>query len=158
MRALHFDTRRIRSLRQKWTAETNIDRLTFRAFNQEFPTFPLLLGTDPLNGVKLHLDRTAMIPSLFKKFSRTPFVKAYEAFYEQVADRANDRAIGLVFPRKGIRHGLIIYSGDFELEIPHSLLWTYVGGTKKKTFRVYVRPFQQLAEAIHAKGHGWRPN
>jgi hypothetical protein len=95
-----------------------------------------------------------MIPSLFKTFVKAPFVAAFETFYEQAALRAEGRSVGLIFPRKGIPHGLIIYSGDLDVTIPRSLVWTYTGGTGKM---LHVRPFQQLVEAIHNRGHGWRP-
>jgi hypothetical protein len=62
--------------------------LTFRAFNEEHPTFPYLLGASTLGGAKLHTDPRAVLPALFRKFDAAPFVAAFEAFYEEAADRA----------------------------------------------------------------------
>ena len=161
IKGLHLPVSVRRELQSRENDETNQNRLTFHTFHEMFPTFPMLLGCSRLKGVKLHLDKHAMIPSLFKQFNEAPFVEAYEEFYEHMLSRANGRSngrsLGLVFPRKGIVRGLIIYSGDLDLQIPHSLLWTYTGGTRKALHRLYVRPFQQLVEAIHNKGSGWRP-
>jgi hypothetical protein len=157
IKGMHLHANVRRELYRQERDETTHERLTFHSFHERFPTFPFLLGCSRLRGVKLHLDKKAMIPSLFRQFNEAPFVAAYEQFYESMVARANGRSLGMVFPRKGIVRGLIIYSGDFDLDIPHSLLWTYTGGTKKSLHRLYVRPFQQVVEAIHNKGAGWRP-
>lgn len=132
--------------------------LTFKAFNGEFPTFPLLLSSSTLGGCKLHLDPHCLLPSLFKQFDATPFVTAYEEFYERESGRANGRVLGLVFRRKGIRHGLIIHGKGIEGVLYRGLSLVYTGG-KKAQHALYVRPYQSLLEAIHGSGgSGWRPD
>ncbi len=87
-------------------------------------------------------------------------MEPYSDFYEAEEERANDRVVGLVFPRKGIRHGLIMYASDDHLVLPFSkqeFYQVYVGGTRKAQHRLYIRSFQKVVEAIHNGGHGWRP-
>lgn len=132
-------------------------RLTCRAFNERYTSFPVLLGTSILGGVKLHLDKTALLPALFRQFDQAPFVRAYEDFFEQHQGDAEGRVLGLVFPRKGIRQGLIILNEELEAVPYHGLTLVYSGGNRKHPCKLYVRPFQLLVEAIYRKGHGWRP-
>jgi len=134
--------------------------LTFRAFHQQEPSFPLYLGASRLNGVQLHLEPTAMLPALFKAFGAAPFVQFYDQFYEANAERAGDRPVGLVFPRKGFKNGLVVYAADDPQIIPfceREAFFTYVGGKKKDQHWVLVRSFQKVLEAVHNGGHGWRP-
>lgn len=134
--------------------------LTFRAFHQQEPSFPLYLGASRLDGVQLHLESGAMIPALFKTFGAAPFVTAYDRFYEATAERAGDRPVGLIFPRKGFKNGLVIYAADDLQVIPlgeREAFFTYVGGKKKDRHWMLVRSFQKVLEAVHNGGHGWRP-
>lgn len=138
---------------------------TFRAFNDAYPEFPLVLGATRLGAVKLHADARAMIPALFRDFGRAPFVTAFEAFYEREADAAaaSGRLPGLVFPRKGLKNGMVIYAADDPEAVPvgdRETLLAYPGGGagKKRTGRTWlvVRSFQRLLEALHSGGHGLR--
>lgn len=147
-----------RQLRKRDSREGGAGDLKFRYFCDEYRSFPILLGADPLRGITLHTDSRAFLPALFKNFDKTPFVMAYEEFFEDVADAADSRAVGLVFPRKGIRHGLVIHNGDdLDRAVFHGMVMTYHGGTKKARRNLYVQPFQTLVEALHKEGHGWRP-
>lgn len=147
-------------LRDREDTERGRPDLTLRAFNDTYPTFPLVMGASRLGGVQLHLEKRAMLPALFKEFGQAPFVTAYETFYEANAGRANGRKLGLIFPRKGFKNGLIIYAADGLADIPlceREAVFTYVGGTKKERHLLLVRSFQRVLEAIHNQGHGWRP-
>lgn len=133
--------------------------LTFRAFDEVFQSFPIYLGASRLNGVALHLDKTSMLPALFRDFGSAPFFKAYEAFFDTVG--RSDKPVGLVFPRKGLKHGMVIYAADDLEALPlgeRETVFCYAGGTKKKRLWLFVRSFQRTLEAIHNKGHGWRPD
>ncbi len=133
----------------------------FTEFNEANPTYPVLLGCSTLGGVKLHLEPTAMLPALINRFSSAPFVAAYEAFYDKVRDAAAGRVIGLVFPRKGVRHGMLIYAADDPQVLPlgeREAVFLYAGGDKKDRHWVLVRAFQKAVEAIHNAGHGWTPD
>jgi hypothetical protein len=138
--------------------ETGHATLSFEQFNQEFPSSPLLLGASTLDGAKLHTDARVMLPALFKRFDAAPFVTAFEEFYEREEGRAQGRTLGLVFPRKGLRQGLIIHGEGLEAVFCHGLSLVYVGGTRRRPHSLYVRPFQALVEAVYNKGHGWRPD
>lgn len=148
------------TLRKIEEARSGQADLTLRAFNEGFPTFPMLLGGSRLGSTALHLDPRAMLPALFKEFSQAPFLTYYEDFYEENADRANGRTLGLVFPRKGIRSGLVIYTADSVDEIPlgkREAFLAYCSGKRKDRYWLIVRTFQKVIEAIHNAGHGWRP-
>ena len=97
------------------------------------------------------------LPSLFQKFSKAPFVAAFEAHYERYAREADGRAIGLVFPRKGINRGLIVHNGvDLPEQVFHGTVLTYTGG-KNNSDRLFVQPFQAVVKALKL-GLGWQPS
>lgn len=146
-------------LRKRDEREGGAGNLRFSLFCDEYRTFPILLGADPLRGTLIHTDPRCFLPQLFKNFDKTPFVTAYELFFERVADRVDGRAVGLVFPRKGIRRGLVIHNGDdLDRRVFRGTVMTYHGGGKKEQLRLYVQPFQTMIEALYAEGHGWRPD
>lgn len=132
-------------------------RLTFDLFNELFPSFPLLMRASRLGGVKLHEDARASLPALFTHFERAPFFAAWEEFFEEAAGRANNRAVALVFPRNRVQGALVMHDGGLDDYFVHGTVLTYTGGTKEKPYRLYVQPFGPLVEAIHNRGHGWRP-
>lgn len=146
-------------LRHTQVLQTNESFLTFDAFNNMFPTFPILLGAVKLKNV--HIDSRTQLPTLIKSFESAPFVELYEQFYEQNNNRADkeSRLIGLVFPRKGIPSGLIIYATDDLEEIPFSekeLLLTYLSGKGKDRSYIMVRSFGKVLDAIHSSLCGWK--
>lgn len=150
----------VREIREFAADATGHPDLTFAAFNRRFESFPLLLGASRLDGVQLHLAQTAMIPALFKTFGKAPFVDVFDAFYETNQPRANGRPVGMVFPRKGFKQGMVIYATDDPKEIPlceRETMLAYVSGKGKKQHWLVVRSYQKLLEALHNGGHGWRP-
>jgi hypothetical protein len=98
---------------------------------------------------------------MFRNFTNTPYVKAYDIAYTNNLEKAADRKIGLVFPRKGIRNGLVIYeTEDLFAEIPigaKELVFTYVVTRRKKQSMLVVRAFQKVLEAIKSQD-GWTPD
>ncbi len=148
------------ALRKIAERQTGKPDLTFRAFDEGHPSFPIVLGASRLGGVQLHLDQKAMIPALFKAFGSAPFVTEFEQFYETAVARACGRPVGLIFPRKGFRNGMVVYATDDPQVIPFSereTCLTYAGGSKKDRHWLIVRSFQKMMEAVHNAGHGWRP-
>lgn len=132
-------------------------RLTFSLFNECFPTFPLFMGATRMMGkMKLHEDPKASLPELFNHFDRSPIYTAYMAFQEQKADKANNRALALVFPRNRVKGALVIHDGGLDSFWVHGTVMTYTGGTREKPFKLVVQPFAPLVEAIYNGGHGWR--
>ena len=131
--------------------------LRLSVFNDFFPDFPIVLGASRLDGVKLHTDKRSLLPALFRDFESAPFVAAYEEFFEANIDKAQGRAVGLVFPRKGLKQGLIMHNGGLDAYWVKGTSLVYTGGTRKAPVQLYVQAYQSLIDAIYGKGHGWRP-
>lgn len=144
-------------LRHEHNRATGRNRsLTLLEFCRDQRSFPVIMTTRRLE--RLHLDKRMFLPSLFKKFSEAPFVGAYEEYYETVIGEADGRAVGLIFPRKGIPRGLIVHNGvNLPSRVFHGLVLTYTGG-KKDTQRLFVQPFQSFIESLYNRGHGWQPS
>lgn len=155
LKALRLPKRVRYQLREKNERETGFTTLTFRCFNEEYPTFPILLGSTALEGIKLHLDPRAFLPQWFNNFTQLPFLPYYDAFCEAAAPRASGRSLGLVFRRNGVRHGLIVMNDEMDLlgmGVP-----AFVHPDAKSKRRLYVAAFQKVVEAVHNGGHGWKP-
>jgi hypothetical protein len=148
-------------LRQRNLAKYGYHQATFEAFHEKYQDFPLFFVASRLGGVKLHVDPNSLIPAMFRNFTNTPYVKAYDIAYTNNLEKAADRKIGLVFPRKGIRNGLVIYeTEDLFAEIPigaKELVFTYVVTRRKKQSMLVVRAFQKVLEAIKSQD-GWTPD
>jgi hypothetical protein len=157
LKALRLPRDTARLLKKKNEQETGAWAMSFRDFNETFPTFPVLLGATALEGVKLHLDPRAFLPRWYTNFRGVPFVDFYEDFYEEVAPRAAGRAVGLVFRRNGIRHGMVMMDDQLDLTGMGVPAFVYPCDRRKGRHRLYVAAFQKVAEAIHRGGHGWRP-
>jgi hypothetical protein len=141
-----------RRLRDHWQAEHGERYLKFASFNDVFPTFPFLLGSTRLD-IHVHKDPKSTEPSRFKKFSRVPFVQAYEEFHADMVAEAATRSVALVFPRRGFKYGLVIHNDDSETYWERGLCWVFKG----EKHRLYVQPYANLLDAIYKNGHGWRP-
>lgn len=133
-------------------------RLTFRAFDDCFSSFPFKLASTWLDGVQLHKTPSAFVPACFRNFQDVPFVRAFDSYYEQAKPGAGDRGVGLIFPRKGIKHGMVILDTFPDTTSFRGLTWTYHGGTRKHEVCLHVLLLQSLIEAIHNRGHGWSPD
>jgi len=131
--------------------------LNFSLFQELYPSFPIVLGCDRLNGLALHESSQAVLPAWYKSFAKVPFVPAFERFCERAAASLHGRGIGLIFPRKGFRDGLIIYTGLDDC-------WNEGGGfifrmgKADKSVDVIVRPFADLVAGIYDSGRGWVPD
>lgn len=146
---------RSRALALRRERQTGERRLTFRDFCDEYRSFPLLLGADRLAGVSLHTDPRMFLPALFKSFHKCPFVAAYDAFAERARRLAGSRAVGLVFPRKGIPHGLVAHDGeDLPPRVFDGLVLVY---RSRGGRRLFVQPYRNLLAGLYADGDGWRP-
>jgi len=161
---VQFLLTRLGLAKRKWEllrqAEQRTGRrfLTLDLFNELVTNFPLWLSYSWDAGQGLHKNDKATMPALFNCFANAPFLPFYEEWYERAQPGAGGRAIGLVFPRVGIRHGFVLHSGE-GLEgvwVPGSV-WVYHGGTRDAPTRLYLRPFASLVEALYNRGHGWKP-
>lgn len=120
-------------------------RLAF--FNRRFEDFPLLLGAARLQF--LHAQAAALWPSIFKAFEKTPFSKAYEEFLAEHGQRASGRAVGLVFPRRGFRYGLVVYNGGLDTYF-ESQLDAHVHRRRRRDGRIVERRVQSFESVVKA--------
>lgn len=163
-RKVAFLLNRLGMPKAKWrllrTAEarTGHKQLTLELFNEAYPSFPLLLAYSHEAGDGLHKHRDATMPAQHTRFHDFPPLKFYEDWFERAEKEANGRAVGLLFPRKGIQQGLILHNGEGldGLWLP-GMVSVYTGGTREHPYRLYLQAFAPLVEAIHNKGHGWKP-
>ena len=128
--------------------------LTFDGFNVKFPNFPVVLTGTAMAGMKpLHRNTEAIHPMWFKSFRNLPFISFYE---DQLvaADRHDPRPLGLVFPRKGFRDGLILHNGDWEaFSSENSSCHLFKG---KGGFTLMVQPYAAFLDHIR-DGLAWAP-
>jgi len=131
--------------------------VSFRAFNEEFSTFPVWLGGDKLQGIPpLHQYNKAVFPVWLKTFLRLPFIPAYEELHASLGKLANVKPVALVFPRKGFRQGLVVHNGDFHTFVPpQSSCHVYHGGGRKPVDLI-VQPYAGFVDHIYRRGHGWK--
>lgn len=138
---------------------TGVSRLTFRAFSEFFPTFPMFLGADDLGHLPkpLHLLQEAILPAWFRNFRHLPFILPYEAFYDGLGEEAGLKPVGLVFPRRGFQQGLVVHNGPVDKFVPpRTPCFLYAGG--EKAMSLVVQPFIGLLDHIYARGRGWKPD
>lgn len=147
---LQQDSWRIRRASQQETGR--LRPLTLLAFCREYRSFPILLTSQRIEGI--HLDKRAFLPALFEKFLDAPFVTPYEDYREGAVREADGRAIGMVFPRKGISRGLIVHDG---VNLPdRCFAGTVLTYTDRKTAtkKLFVQPFARLIESLQ----DWQPH
>ena len=133
---------------------------SFDDFNARFPTFPLLLSANPLAGEKpLPRDPKGIHPMWFKSFRNLPFIKYYEeelARHQAEVFGEDPRVLGMIFPRKGFAHGLIVHNGDWQTFLPHNAGCHLYQGGKGNSVTLVVQPFTALLDHIKAGLH-WEP-
>lgn len=137
-----------------WHSRHRVHALRIAVFNDRYPTFPFLLGYSRLGGKHVHRDPGAAEPSRFRKFSDVSFVEAYREFYDDNYHPKDLRKLGLVFPRRGFVHGMIIHNDDTEMFWASGLCWVY---KSKKGQRLYVQPLNNVMEQVK-KSRTWRPD
>ena len=132
--------------------------LTFDLFNQEFPTFPFYLVASRLRGISLaskkttstyydvHTDPASTEPRRFKDFENVPFVVAYRQFSSGAVEAGESRPVAMVFPRKGLPSGMVIYRDDSMTYAGSGTVWMHVN--LAQTERLFVRPYADFLELI----------
>lgn len=152
-------------LRKRCAEVTGVANLRFTEFHEEFPSFPIYLGVKSLKEKKLHTHDKMMLPSLFKTFWEAPIVQPYLDFRETIGRRARERAVGLVFHRRGVPGGLVIHDGrDLPDRVLGGLALVYRPKHEEEILyedfhgkAIYVQPLSSVVGALFNKGHGWRP-
>lgn len=145
----------------EWIARNDEDtRLTFTAFNEVFSSFPVWVTGTNLGDLSdaLHLHQKATLPNWFKTFTSLPFIKHYTEAYAAAGNLATEKPVGLVFPRKGFKQGLIVHNGDWQTFVPpKSSCHLYVGGGNRKQTVLLVQPFSTFLTHVYRNGRGWKP-
>jgi hypothetical protein len=106
---------------------------------------------------QLELRQDAILPKWFMEFSHLPFYDVYLAMHERVAEKADGRPVGLIFPRKGIRQGLIIHNGDMDTYVPEKTSCHLYRGGGRHPIVLVVQPYAGFLDHIYKNGHGWVP-
>lgn len=134
--------------------DTTGGRFTFEDFAGILPTFPVQLRAETIEGLPLHRNPKAIHPLWFKSFRHLSFVESYERLFGELADK--DKPLGMVFPRKGFLHGLIIHNGDWDLFVaPQSSCHMFKGGSKR-SMNLIVQPYMSFIDNIKS-GLAWSP-
>ena len=128
---------------------TGAENLTFAVLRLAVPALPALVA-DRDAGVHLHVDSKAVFPLWFSAagFRGTPPWKAYAA---QRAATAAGTACGVVFPRKGVMHGMVIHDAGVEADPPPgastvALVYSYALRGEPRT--VVVQSFADFAARL----------
>lgn len=125
----------------------NGSELTFSGFRDMFPSFPVLLGAVKPERA-LHLDESCFLPNLFKEFAQSTLFKLLANFFTEKLDATIKGPAGLVVPRKGFPHGLVVHTLNCE-HIGPVLVWPYAKAN------LYVQRFDNLLKGIQQMG--WTP-
>ena len=124
--------------------------LTYDALLQAAPFLPFYLGFERLGA--LHSTPTAMLPSLFNQFGRSPIAVAYRRFCEDNTAAADGRLLGLVFPRNRIVQGMVIHNGDVNT---YCVAGTSMVVNDPKLGCLVVQKFVDFVSALYTERHDW---
>ena len=164
IRALKWESARVEATVKRLKLGRNVlpelrkngnGELTFEGFNERFPDFPVILSGSSLPGVQtLHRNQKAIHPMWFKSFRNLPFIQFYEDELMRLPDLEGRRPLGMVFPRKGFREGLIVHSGDWEaFSADNSSCHLFKG---KGGFTLLVQPYAAFLDHVR-DGILWVP-
>ena len=145
---------------------TGTSDLTFNAVGDVLPNFPFLLRASTLRGIEVPYDdgKTSTSyavdrdwrstePSRFKDFRNVPFVVEFFRQFEAIPPDET-RACGLVFPRRGFVHGLVIHDDDSEIFWTSGLSWVYKLPKPRSNFpnrsKLFIVPFTTLILSVIA--------
>lgn len=161
--------KRLKSLRKLNEELGHEHLLTQEAFRAMFPTFPIRFETSRLRGIEIpDVDSRTQVdyrvercgrfwePNRFKSFNRVPVVGLYNLLLSELPeDIVSCLPVGLVFPRKGFTHGMVIHNDDSEKFWTHGSAWVFKG-TKAHPKKQYMQPFIDVVKAIKEEA-GWQP-
>jgi hypothetical protein len=76
---------------------------------------PFWIGctTLPKLGCALHMSPKAILPVWFSRFGSLPICRPFRDLHAQAAQSSPGLPVALIFPRKGLRQGLVIHNGGF---------------------------------------------
>lgn len=122
---------------------------TFDLLLRVLPQFPVYLGFDRLG--PLHEMQSATLPALFNKFESSPIAKAYQRFREANPE-ADDRVVGLVFPRNRIVQGLIVHNGSPDV---YCVAGTSLVTSGPRMGTLVVQKFAAFVSVLYSERHAW---
>lgn len=128
------------------------DRMTLPWFTDAV-SFPLRLHAG--RRTKFHKTDAALLSNVFRAFKDAPFVRDYEAAY---ADAPDGVPVGLVFPFKGVRGGLVLHNAEglhFTALVGTALV--HRGDSPRRPPTMILQPYAALLDGLYAGGEGWRP-
>lgn len=134
----------MRQFQEKW----GMSWLTFEAFCEFFPSFPLLLEAHSF----FRVAENCRPARIFQSFDETFFIRRYLDVYARGQEEANGRPIGMVFPFDGYEGGLVMHNGRFGTvgtKMVHDV------ADNAPPHRVVVEPFIALISYL-ARGE-WTP-
>ncbi len=120
--------------------------ISFAEFNAH-ANFPMQLAYWRMSGeTPIHASPGYVHPLWFKSFTSLPIVEQFASRYDEAS---KDKPFGLIFPRKGIRLGLIIHNGSLETFVPPSTACHFFqGGGDQKINSMIVQPLPTLLSAV----------
>jgi len=134
--------------RKQILSEAMDGRYTFEAFNRVLD-FPMeMCGENLKDEPPIHRDQRSIHPLWFKAFIGLPFVRCYEERFTVFAEKNPDRALGMVFPRKGFSQGLILHNGDWDLFVPPQSSCHLFKGGKKHAMNLIVQPYMGFIDHV----------
>lgn len=128
--------------------------LTFAVFHEVFPDCPVYFAASRLGGRPLHEDPRASLPSLFRRFDRSPFPEEYRRAAETFAAAACGRSLVLIIPRRHLPEGLAVHRGDVPGEWRRGSYFVHVSSTSNDRPWV-IQPLDVVLDAVAAV---WRPH
>ena len=134
--------------RKEILSESSTGLYTFEAFNRVVD-FPMSLFAEAMKDEPpLHRDTRAIHPIWFKAFIGLPFMSYYEERFSEFIQNNSERALGMVFPRKGFSQGLIVHNGDWDLFVPPQSSCHIFKGGKKHSMNLIVQPFMGFIDHV----------
>lgn len=112
-------------------------QLGLAGFDRVFPGFPVCLVAKPLYRLVEH--STCSQTALFRNYRRYVAYEQFLEIWEDTAEHASGRPIGLLYRWQGVKHGLILHNGNFP---SRDFRQVFPWGKKRLTvehFRRFVR-------------------
>ena len=116
---------------------------------RDYVNLEMTLVAEPLSGeIPIHKSTKSVHPNWFRAFTTMPFVRSYYAHYDERSNGRKDYQLGMVFPRKGMRQGLILHNGDLTRFLLPTCCAHVFCGSNSKPMPLVVQPFTNFIQAI----------
>lgn len=174
MKTLGMGPKKVNDLRTRGRELTGASDLYFDCFNAMFPNFPIVLGASTLRLLPLpyktrgdktkttsadyevHRDYHSLEPMRYKRFEEVPFVVAFGNLSDRVQAEATGRPVGLVFPRRGVPHGLIVHDDADHRYWTQGFAQVFKYTIEDVNYQMIVQRFSDVIKAIAAEPGEWQ--